>query len=234
MKKIFGLVLGLFFLVSNANAVDLGVAAKVGLNGVGMDLSVALTKTINARVSVASIDVDGEEEIITVGDSGFEGDIDTELDFDYGASALFLDWHVFNSSFRLSAGMYKNDGAADLSGTLLSDITVDGQPLAVEDISGSVGGEISLGDSYQPYIGIGWGRGAGGAGGFSFSVDLGVALVEPEASFNATLNPGSTTGNFPSQAELDATLRDLEDDAEEDLDDIEFWPVFAVGLNYAF
>jgi len=233
MKKVIGLTFGLLFFVSNANAVDLGVAAKVGLNGVGVDLSVALTKTINARLSVASIDVEGENETITVGDPGSEGDINAELNFDYGASALFFDWHVFNGSFRFSAGMYKNNGAADFSGTLLSPVIIEGQPLSPADISGDIGGELSLGDSYQPYIGIGWGRGAGGGGGLSLSVDIGVALVEPQASFEATIAPGSP--NFPGgQAALDQALNDLENDAEADLDDLEFWPVLAIGVNYAF
>jgi prepilin-type processing-associated H-X9-DG protein len=233
MKKVIGLTFGLLFFVSNANAVDLGVAAKVGLNGVGVDLSVALTKTINARLSVASIDVDGEDETVTVGDPGFEGDVAADLNFDYGANALFFDWHVFDGSFRLSAGMYKNNGAADLSGTLLGPIRVDGQDLFPTDI-GVISGELSLGESYQPYIGIGWGRGAGGGGGFSLSVDIGVALVEAGVSFEATLTPAGI-GNFPGgQAQLDQTLTDLEDDAEEDLDDLEFWPVLAIGLNYAF
>ena len=46
------------------------------------------------------------------------------------------------------------------------------------------------------------------------------------------MNPGGT--NNLSQDELDATLRSLESDTEDDLDDYEFWPVLAIGVNYAF
>ena len=74
--------------------------------------------------------------------------------------------------------------------------------------------------------------GAGGDGGFSFSADLGVALLDPEVSFDAVVNAGGTNGY--TQAELDAILVDLENDAEDELDDYELWPVAAIGINYAF
>jgi hypothetical protein len=233
MKKIIGVVVGLLFFLSNANALDLGVGVRAGVNGVGINLSVGLSKNVNLRFSGAAVDIDGEEETVTVGDNGFEGDIDAELDFDHGVTAFLLDWHAFNNSFRFTGGMLKNHGEADLTGVLQSDIVIDGSPLNTDDLVGSaIGGEVSLGDSYQPYIGIGWGRGAGGDGGFSFSADLGVALLDPEVSFDAAVNPGGTNGY--TQAELDAILVELENDAEDELDDYELWPVLAIGVNYAF
>jgi len=227
MKKFIvpGLVLMLFS--ANSQALDVGVGAKVGLNGVGLDLSFGLTKNVNLRLIGAAIDVEGEQETVTVGDAGAEGDIDAELDFDYGATAAFVDWHVFGGGFRLSAGMYKNNGAASFSGTLQSDVVVDGTLVTTGDL-GEISGEVSLSDSYQPYIGIGWGRGAGSGGGLSLSVDIGVALLDTSVSFEAT-----ATGAL-SQAELDDALAGMERDAEKELEDFEVWPVVAIGLNYAF
>ena len=95
-----------------------------------------------------------------------------------------------------------------------------------------IGGEISLSDSYQPYVGIGWGRGAGGKGGFSFSADLGVAMLDPSVDLQADVNPGGD--NNLTQADLDLRLADLESDAEDELDELKLWPVLAVGINYAF
>jgi hypothetical protein len=232
MKKIIALGFGLIFCAGSAQAIDVGVGAKAGINGVGLDLSFGLTKNVNLRFSGAAIDIEGEDETVTVGDDGAEGDIDAELDFDYGSTSVFLDWHLLGGGFRLTAGMFKNNGAADFSGTLLSNIVIDGEALATDDISGSIGGEVSLSESYQPYIGIGWGRGAGGKGGLSFSADIGVALLDTSVDFDATVNAGGTNGL--NQADLDRRLAQLEKDAEDDLDDFELWPVFAIGLNYAF
>jgi len=230
MKKIIGLGFGLLFFVSNAFALDFGIAAKAGINGVGLDLSVGLAKNVNLRLSAAAIDVDDDSESVTVGDDGFEGDIDADLDFDYGANAVLVDWHAFNNGFRFTIGMMKNNGSADIDGVLQNDIKIDGADLAVTDlVGGAVGGDLDLGDSYQPYVGIGWGRGAGGNGGFSFSADLGVAVLDPDVDFEAT-----TTGANYTQAQLDAILKDLDNDAEDDADDYDLWPVLAIGVNYAF
>jgi hypothetical protein len=231
MKKTIWAVFGLLFFVSNASALDFGVGAKAGINGVGLDLTVGLTKTVNLRVAASQVSIDDENETVTVGDDGAEGDIDAELEFDFGANAVMLDWHVFNGGFRVTAGMFKHTGAVDLSGNLQSNIIVDGQPLATDDL-GEISGEVSLSDSYQPYVGIGWGRGAGGKGGFSFSADLGVAMLDPDVDFDADVNPGGTNGL--SQAELNSRLAELEGDAEDELDDLELWPVLAFGVNYAF
>ena len=231
MKRFIGPGVVLLFFITNAGAVDFGVGAKVGLDGVGLNLSFGLTKTVNLRLSAAQIDIDDEDESLTVGDSGSEGDIDAELELDFGSNAVLLDWHVFNGGFRITAGAFRHTGEVDLSGTLQSNIVVDGQPLATDDL-GDIGGEVKLADSYMPYVGIGWGRGAGGEGGFSLTVDLGVAMLDPEVELEADVNPGGTNGL--SQAELDGLLKEMEGDAEDELDDYELWPVFAVGVNYAF
>ncbi len=231
MKKSLWMTICLMLFSVPASALDLGVGAKAGLNGVGLDFSVGLTKNLNLRLGVASVDIEGEDETVTIGDDGFEGDVDAELDFDYGSNAILIDWHPFGGGFRLSAGMFRNTGAADLSGTLQSTVVIDGDTLAPSDINGDIGGEVKLADSFQPYLGVGWGRGAGGEGGLSFSVDLGVALLDPEVELEAEVNAG---GNFADQDELDQTLRDAESDAEDELDDLEFWPVLAIGVNYAF
>ena len=228
MKKILGLGFGLLLFVSNAFALDFGIGVGAGTNGTGLNLSVGLTKTVNLRLNAAQIDIGDESETVTVGDDGFEGDIDAELDFDYGATAVLFDWHAFDNGFRFTAGMMKNNGSADISGVLQDNIVVDGDPLLTTDL-GEIGGDFSLGDSYQPYVGIGWGRGAGGDGGFSFSADLGLAVLDPDVDLEAT-----TTGGTYTQSELDAILTDLEKDAEDELDDFELWPVLAIGVNYAF
>ncbi len=232
MKRTIGLGLVLLFFSAQLHAIDVGVGVNAGINGIGVDLSVGLTKTVNLRISASSLEIDDEDETIEVGDAGGEADLDAELEFDYGANAVLIDWHIFDSEFRVTAGMMRNTGEVDLTATLTNDVVLDGGNLSPTDISGDITGEVALADSYQPYIGVGWGRGAGGDGGFSFSFDVGVALLDIEADLDATVDPGGSNGL--SQAELDDLLRQMESDAEDDLDDYELWPVVAFGVNYAF
>lgn len=232
MKKVLGLAFSLLMFTGSANAIDLGVGLKAGTVGAGIDISAAVTRTINVRVSLTNVDIEGESETITVGDSSAEGDLDAELDLDFGANALLFDWYPFDGTFHLTAGMMRHTGKVDVTGDLVSGITVDGQPLSPDDISGSIGGTVALADSYQPYIGFGFGRKAGYEPGFSVTLDVGVALLDPSVGLEATVNAGGTNGL--NQAELDARLAELEGDAEADLDDFEAWPILAIGLNYAF
>jgi len=199
-----------------------------------VDLSVALTQTINARIGLTSVQIDSEQETLSVGDPGFEQDMNATLDADYGASGLLLDWYVFDGTFHVTTGMVKNNGAVGISDSLQTGVTyrVGGQDFDSTDIIGNIGGDVSLGDSYQPYLGIGWGRKADDDPGFSLSVELGVALLDPQAQLEATVAPGSIV--FPLQSDLDAMLRDAENNFESELDEFELFPVFSIGINYAF
>ena len=231
MKKLFGAGIILLLTLSEAQALDVGVGAKVGINGIGLNLAVGVTERLNLRASVSEVDIDDEEESITVGDSGSEGDIDAELEFDFGSNALLFDWHVFNGGFRVTAGMFRQTGEIDLSGRLQGDIVVNDQPLSTGDL-GEISGEIKLSDTYQPYLGVGWGRAAGGKGGLSFTFDVGLAMLDPDVELNATVIQGGP--NNLTQAELDQTLAEMEKDAEDDLDELELWPVLSIGVNYSF
>ena len=148
MNKIWMPGCGLLLMATNAIAVDWGVGAKAGTNGYALELSAAITKNTAVRLMGAQIDIEDEDETIEVGDSGGEGDVDAELDFDYGANAVFLDWHVFGGSFHVTFGAFQNNGEADLEAILVDDIIVDGQPLATTDL-GPISGEISLGDHHR-------------------------------------------------------------------------------------
>ncbi len=233
MRKIIGVFAGLVLLVSNAHALDVGIGLKAGTVGAGFEASVGLTKTINVRVSLTSIDINDQEETFEVGDAGASGDIDAVLGLDFGATALLIDWYVFDGAFHLTAGMMKNDSKLSFSGRLGSTITIDGEQLDASDIDGDITGDISLGESFQPYLGIGWGRKAGDGGGFTVSFEVGIALLDPATDFNANVNAGGS--NNLNQAELDDRINGVEDDANAELDDLfQAWPVISLGVNYAF
>ena len=231
--KIAATIAGLALMATtSAQAVDLGVGVKVGTVGAGADISIALTNTVNARLSLTKFNINDLNETVTIGDSGNEGDVDATMQLDFGANALLLDWYVFDGTFHLTAGMMKNNGKVDFSGVLLNSVTVDGQPIDTSDIDGAITGSVSLGDSYQPYVGIGWGRKASSEPGLSFSLEIGVALLDPKATLSATVD--GTGANGLSQSELDTRIQNAENDVNSELSVFEAWPVLSVGLNYAF
>ena len=232
MKKILATGLVLLFSGGQALALDIGVGVKAGTVGPGVDVTFGLTKTLNARLALTSVDIEGIDETIEVGDEGATGEVDAELNMDFGANALLLDWHVFDGTFHLTAGLMKHNGSVDFTGVLLDNVVIDGEPLSPGDIQGNVGGSVELADTYQPYLGIGVGRKAGDGGGFSISLELGVVLMDPSVSLDATVDTGGINGL--DQAELDRRLREMESDAEAELDQLEIWPILSFGVNYAF
>ncbi len=230
MKNLVAVMFGILMIPTGASAVEVGVGYKLGTVGHGIDISTALTKTINARVSITGIDIDGQQESIEVGDQGSSANVDASLDLDFGATSLLFDWYVFDGTFHLTAGMMKNDTKLSFSGSLDTNIIVDGQPIDSSDINGNITGDISLGESFQPYIGIGWGRKAGENPGLSLSVELGVALLDPSAEFNATQSGTSTM----TTQEFQDAINGIENDVESEMSILEAWPVLSIGVNYAF
>jgi len=232
VRKLVGLCCCTLFFVPSANALDVGLGVKAGTLGAGVDISIALTNTINARIGLTTVDIEGENETVEVGDSGATADLEAELDLDFGATALLIDWYVFDGTFHLTGGLVRNDTRLSFSGSLLGSTVIDGEALDPSDIDGGISGSISLGESFQPYLGIGWGRKAGNEPGLSVSAELGVALLDPKAEFDASVNIAGI--NNLTQAELDDRISGIERDANDDLSDLAAWPVLSIGINYAF
>ena len=242
MKKFLPVVGSLLLSSAALHAQDLniGVGAKAGSLGTGMELSLSLTQTINLRLGVTNVDYSTSETLdLNDAATGTQATIDSDLDLNFGATMLMLDWYVFDGTFHVTAGMVKNDSEAELSGIIRgATVTFDGQTYDVtQDFTDpSMSGTVKLGSDYEPYLGIGWGRKAGDEPGFALSVELGVVLLSPSVDLRApTLDPnGPAANNGKTQAQLDAEVDAAESAANDDLSDLEAWPVISVGLNYAF
>jgi len=232
--KINTSIIATFMLLTtfNLNAADIGVGLKAVTHGEGVgygaDFTVNLTKNINARVSLTSLDHDSSEDF-RLGDTSNKGNVDVDLDANIGSSSLLFDWHVFDGGFHITSGLLKFNGEIKYSGTLKDDFSFNGLPLSSSDINGSVSGEVKLGDSFSPYVGIGWGRKASPDGGFSVSAELGAALLDPKVDVNAIVN--SSGKNKLTQAQLDSRLQSAMDDY---VDEFKTYPIVSLGINYAF
>jgi len=232
----------LLFSSVSAQALDLnlGLGVKAGTLGTGLEVSVGLTQTLNARLGITNVDFSTDETLdLDDPDTNTSASIDSTLDLNFGATMLMLDWYVFDGTFHLTAGMVKNDSKAKLTGDLSSGtVTFDGTTYDVANdfTDPSVSGTIKLGSGYEPYVGIGWGRKAGNEPGFAVSFELGVLLLSPSVDLKApTLDPnGTAASNGITQADLDADVDAAESAADDDLSALKAWPVVSLGVNYAF
>jgi len=220
---------------SSAHALDFGVGVKTGTVGTGAEISVVLTPTINARLSLTDVSADFDEDI-ELDDADNSATIDANLDLDFGATALLFDWYVFDGTFHVTGGLMKNDSKIALSGEFVdNNIILGGTPYDVsQDFEdASVSGKVSAGEDFEPYLGIGIGRKAGGGGGLSFSAELGVMLMDPSVDLEGpTVSAANPNGIV--QADLDADVDEAESSANDEISDLEMYPILSVGLNYAF
>lgn len=225
-----------------AYSIDFGVGFKAGSTGHGLDLSLAIAKTVNIRASLTSLTIDDFEETFELNENGNRAEFVANAGLGLATTALLIDWYVFDGTFHLTAGMIKNDTVLNFDGIFTNQqVTFDGEDYSVarDFLDPSIRGSISFGDSFGPYVGIGWGRKASNDPGLSFTVEMGVMLLSPSINLTAPqlrLNNSETTFLYTqaNQDDLNAVVNNAEPEINEELAIFELWPVLTIGLNYAF
>lgn len=203
--------LGLCTTAATAQAEGFALGAKLGTTGLGLEGTVGLRDHLNLRGGVYGLDYSRELE-----EDGIEYDGDLEL----RSAALLADWHPFGGGFRVSAGGYYNGNefSGSAEGSLdIGNNTYDARLDATVDW-----------DGFAPYLGVGYGNAVAG-GGWSFAFDLGVMFTgSPSVDLDGQVN------NAALQDQFEDDLRREEAQLEDDVEDIEYYPVLNLGLAYRF
>lgn len=200
---VMGLLVGVSATPPPASAA--GVEIKLGTLGAGIDLAWPLSDTLTGRIGLNRY---------SYGSTLEEGGIAYSADLDLKSSGLFLDWHPFRGTFRLTAGYLSNDNA--ISGRATGDIEVGSTVYSGVDLRGTIA------FSSGTYLGLGWGNRA--TKGWTLTADIGV------------LHQGSPKVGL-SDASLQVSSDDLDQEAAEladGLSDFDLYPVVGLGISYAF
>ncbi|MDW5378487.1 hypothetical protein R6258_16330 [Halomonas sp. HP20-15] len=162
----------------------------------------------------------------TYDDIDYESDdADYSGDFDIDVYGLSVDYFPFAGRFYLSAGAVRPDIAMQVVGKPKSGTSYEfnGEEYTAQEV-GTLEGRVSLGDSVQPYLGLGW-RGSHQPGLGVFA-RLGVFLTDAEVDLRAS-NENVNQG-------LAQDIQQEEDDLQDDVDEFGVYPVAMVGLEYTF
>lgn len=204
-----------FALMSASTAMaagGLGLTAKIGTLGYGIEATTGLTDTINLRFGYQGISTDFDYDYQT--DNGVTANFKNDLDM--SNASLLVDWHSFGGGFRFSGGVMSNgfklEGTAPEADYQIGDNTY----------TTALGATFETENSAAPYLGIGWGNAVGKDQRWVFSADLGVLY---SGSFNVDL----TATGVPEDdiAKEEAKIQD-------DLNKYELLPVATVGVSYHF
>ncbi len=220
---------GLCLSTSNALALDIGIGAKAGTLGAGLDLTVGVTEKVNLRggFNQFSFDYTGDiEDETSAGGASVTSTADYSTTLEFNTIAMLVDYHPFQSGFRLTAGAILNNN--ELRGTAIA----GDQTIEIGNYTSSQGADLQADVSITfpktaPYLGIGYDSSRYSKSGLSFTYDLGVMFQgEPTASVALSGSDASQV----SQADIDAEVADI----NETLADFTIYPVMNLGLSYTF
>lgn len=207
-----------------ADDTSVGVTAKLGvLTGLGLDLTVPLSESFNARLGVSQYDYDKN---VTEDGVDYQGDLRLKT------SGVFADWYPFAGSFRVSLGLVKNGTRFALNGkpTPGQTVTIGDTTYNASDI-GSLDGSVDFDRGTSPFVGFGWGN-PSARGRFGFVLEVGaIRQKSPETSLTVTCGPALTAGQC-SDLQNDAATEQAE--LRETFNDMKWYPAISAGISLRF
>lgn len=217
-KPVFAFALAAASLIAApVHAAGWAVGAKFGTLGFGAEIYKSFMPTLNARVAFNAFSFD---------DSGTEDDVTYDYEVDLNTMGAMLDWHIFRGGFRVSAGALANGNEVSLVAKPTGTYTLGNQTYTAAQV-GSLTGKVDF-DSVAPYLGFGWGNPVGMGKRLSLNVDVGVLFTgSPVVAFAAD-------GALANDATFQANLDREEQNVQEELNNLELYPVAALGLTYQF
>jgi len=190
------------------------IAPRISTLGAGLEVAKGFTPNFGVRAGF---------NYFSYAYDAKESDISYDFELELKSFAMFADWHPFKGAFRLSGGLLINGNG----------LTGNAKPTAPVDIGGtdysldSINLDISY-NTIAPYVGLGWDTTFGDDDNWGFAFDLGL-IYSGSAEASLTANGAGT-----SIAGFEANRKKEQDELQNDLDSLKWWPVVSAGLVYQF
>lgn len=190
------------------------IAPRISTLGAGLEIAKGFTPNFGVRAGF---------NYFSYAYDATESDVSYDLELELKSFAMFADWHPFKGAFRLSGGLIINGNG----------LTGNSKPTAPVEIGGtdynldSINLDISY-NTIAPYFGLGWDTTFGDRDNWGFAFDLGLIY---SGSAEAAL---SVSGPDQVAAIGAGDLKKEQDELQNDLDSLKWWPVVSAGLVYQF
>ncbi len=224
---LFSLVPCLTLLPIAARA-EQAVSGSLGTTGLGVEWITPLSDTLRARVMLTYMNIDLDLDV---------DDIDYTAEFSSANVGAVLEWHPFETGFRVAGGLVGTNFGFDLQ----SDSSQQSYDIGNDTYSGTLQleGDVEFA-SVAPYLAVGWSSDLDDYGLY-LGLELGVLYVgSPNLSLDASgavrsdnFNAGrpvNVDNNADFQADLERERKDLEDE----LEDYSFYPILTLSVGYRF
>lgn len=213
---IFALSFLVFVLLGNANSQGTALSVKASTIGFGLDVTKSISSKLNGRIGFSTFSYS------QTGKTEAENPVEYDLDIKLQAFSALLDWFPFDSGVFLSAGVVNNAMDVKGSGMALKDYLFDENVYTPEEI-GKLTIDTKPSLAFSPYLGIGLGNPVGVDKKFGVMLELGVLYL---GAPKVTLTADEDSMIFPTT--------DQEEEAEEFIKDLKWYPVVNLGLSYKF
>lgn len=226
MKKVARMVFvaSLLMVFSGVAQAGVGGVAKLGLLGVGGELTLGVSQKTNLRLGVNRLNL-GFDFSSNDDENDVSNSEEVSLGFDLHSISGLLDWHPEGGGFRLSAGLILNNNEINVTADLSKSISINDVDYSLDSLQGN-GSFRSL----APYIGLGWGNAVDKNGRWTFAFDLGLMFQgDPDISITATASDPRV------QAMLNEDLEKQSTQWEDDYGKyVSIWPVMSFGIGFRF
>jgi len=219
------IAMGLLPLAAHADGMPtVGVALTGGLSGFGGDLGVGINDYLGVRATAATFNINHN------GQYGTSVAWDAKLKL--MQAGVLLDVFPFAGGFRVSAGAVKDGNKFSLTGTPSGSgsYTFNGTSYPstyVDSASASVDWSKTV-----PYVGVGWGN-LSGSKGFHLTSDFGVLFTgSPTAQIAVACSAAGNSAGACSTLASDVAAEQAK--LQNDVHKLTFWPVFRIGIGWAF
>jgi len=207
-------------------AQDIGLGLRVGTTGVGGELAFSVLPKLTLRGHFTALSYSVQDN-----EFGSDPKMTASGKAKAGATMVFLDFHPFGNSFRLTVGAGKN--RFDVTASVIPTESVcfgdknqqgvcDGKEMSPDRL-GTLTANVTYPSAIHPYAGIGFGNLAYGRSTVTFLFDVGATYAgSPEITLSndGLFSPTTTPENVQ-------TLND-------GIESFKWYPVVALGIGFRF
>ena len=190
------------------------VAPRISTLGAGLEVAKGFTPNFGVRAGF---------NYFSYAYEATESDVSYDLELELKSFAVFADWHPFKGAFRLSGGFLINGNGLTGNAKPTTPVEIGGTDYNLD----SVDLDISY-NSLAPYLGLGWDTTFGDEDNWGFVFDLGLIYSGSAEAALTAKGPGT------SEALYEENRKKEQDELQNDLDSLKWWPVISAGLVYQF
>jgi hypothetical protein len=208
---------------------NIGIGLKAGTYGGGVDVNVSILPNLKARIGFNYLGYTRtiDETIFDLkGDDGTKVDLTIkDISIKFPNANLLLDFYpLVNVPISITGGLYFGQNNIHLNATVAPDVAFEYLEREMKSIGGKLSGDINIGGTVKPYLGLGFGRTIAKRK-IGFRCDLG-AIYQGDIM----LDSDNISGGPINLNKLDSP--EISNGFKTALEVLRFYPILSLSLSY--